>query len=413
MTRRPPHGPLQRPGRARAGAQWWRARSLVARDAVLALALAAAAALPGLGENGVRLGDLGLRPSGGPALLLAAVQVLPLLVRRRHPALCLALVAGGFAAYQLLGYPTTFAGVGLLVALYSAGAHLHRGRRCGAALALAGYVVLALLLERAGSAERPVDYVTFALVLAGAWAAGSWVRARALAEGERRRRGAHDAAAQERERIARELHDVVSHHVTAMVVQSEAAQYLVRDQPERASASLTAISSTGRRALEDLRHLLDALNGSDPDPDPDPEPARGAGPGRTSDLLRELVQRTRASGQPVLLAERGVPDLSADAELVVVRVVQEALTNAVKHAPGRPTGVEVRYAGAEVEVTVTTDGPHGVPAARPGGHVPAGGRRGLTGLRRRVDDAGGTLVAGPDPEGGFTVRATIPAGGAR
>src|SRR5262249_55022754 len=156
---------------------------------------------------------------------------------------------------------------------------------------------------------------------------GTWMRARARQEAERRRDAASSAIAQERARIARELHDVVTHHVTAMVVQADAAQFVVADAPERAVSGLAAISDTGRRTLAELRYFLGVL-------DPVPEVERAPAVGR----LGDLVEQTRSAGQPVELSEEGERQpMTHGAELAAYRVVQEALTNALKHAPGRRT----------------------------------------------------------------------------
>jgi signal transduction histidine kinase len=201
----------------------------------------------------------------------------------------------------------------------------------------------------------------------------------------------------ERARIAHELHDIVTHHVTAMVVQAHAAQYLVSGEPDRVSAGLTAISETGRRALADLRDLLAVLRV--------PEPAAGSERSPTLSQLAELVERTRAAGQPVELIEEGTPRRGSDGvELAAYRVAQESLTNALKHAPGRRTVVRVGHLADEIRVEVTTAaGPDGA------GRRPAGrSGHGLLGLAERVGLYGGELRAGPAPDGTFQVHATIP-----
>ena len=208
----------------------------------------------------------------------------------------------------------------------------------------------------------------------------------------------------ERERIARELHDVVTHHVTAMVVQADATPYLLDGDRGLVEANLSSISDTGRRALGDLRELLNVLS---------PAHDRPSAPrGPTAGKLQELVEQTRTVGQPVELIEDWDPDLLEDGvDLTAYRVVQEALTNALKHAPGRRTVVHVRRdAPDRVVVEVTTDGPGAGVAtvlarARPA--VPSG--RGLDGLRRRVAMAGGELAVGPEADGRWVVRATLPA----
>jgi signal transduction histidine kinase len=392
-------------------AGWWRSRGVV-QDSVLAAVLTAAAFVPQLQGKGVAMGQLSLRHADTLAGVLTAAQSLPLALRRRQPAVCLVVIGGAFAAYQSLGYPSTLASVGLLVALYSAGAHARRFRGQLGAAASAAYVALAVVLHGLHAPQTLVDYVTFYVVLLACWGTGAWVRARQFKQTERQSRATQEAMAEERARIARELHDVVTHHVTAMVVQADAAQFLV-DGPDRPAApepaaaaavrnadlladSLSAISGTGRRALAELRQLLGVLDA--------PGGAADDGPtGREPTLGRlcDLVGQTRRAGQPVELivdGERGT--LAASLELAAYRVVQEALTNAVKHAPGRRTVVRVRY-GDELSIDVSTDGPV-IPA---GAFMPG---RGLTGLRERVSRCGGELTAGGLADGGFSVRARMP-----
>jgi signal transduction histidine kinase len=296
-------------------------------------------------------------------------------------------VAIGFAADQLRGYHTV-AGTAFAIALLSAGAHLDRHRRITVVLGTAAYVPLALALDHQGGTEDVTGFVTFYCGMAIAWGIGAWLRLSRAAEVDRRRHVAEATRAAERTRMARELHDVVTHHVTAMVVQAEAARYLTTS-PERLDQTLTAITGTGRRAITDLRHLLDVLN-----------PDHGADRG-----LHALVEQTRQAGQPVEFVEEGKPvDAAGSAGAAAYRVVQEALTNALKYAHGSPTTVHVHHGEEEITVEVGTDGP-GSSAASPGGSG-----RGLDGLRERVDVLGGEFSSGRRDGGGFVVRARIPAG---
>ena len=364
------------------------------QDALFAAAFTVLGFLPPLAASGVLLGELPVHRAGPLAAALALAQCLPLAIRRRLPALCLAIVACAFAAYQLLAYPPSFSSVGLLLALYAAGAHEATFRRKLALGATASYVVLAIALEDLGSAERPVDYVAFYLALAACWGAGALIRGRQAREGERRRRAAAQATADERTRIARELHDVVTQHVTGMVVQADAGQFLLTGPPDLLASGLTEISATGRRALGELRYLQGVLD----TPDGEGEPA--APP--SGERLRDLVEQARRAGQPADLIEKGEPEaITASAEFAAYRVVQEALTNAVKHAPGRPTLVVVRH-GDGISIEVTTEGP----AIADGSFVPG---RGLSGLRERVHGCGGDLEIGGQPGGGFRVYAQLPA----
>ncbi|MET9618995.1 histidine kinase [Kitasatospora indigofera] len=379
-------------------------RDVLLKDGILALALTLTAFVPTLSGIGAQIGDLPERPANALGLGLVLAHTLPLAVRRRWPAASLAVVAGAFAVHQALGFATTFASVGLYLALYSAGAHQVRFRQGLAALMGAGYAVLAVVLHHFGSPQSVPDYLAFSLVLAAVWLLGSTVRTRRAKEAQRRRLAAETATTAERARIARELHDVVTHHVTAMVVQADAAQFLLTSAPERAAEGLVAVSDTGRRALTELRYLLDVLEATGESAAVDPAHADRA---PTLGRVGDLVERARRSGQPVEFSQQGERrPQSVDVELAAYRVVQETLTNALKHAAGEPTRVLLRYGDEHLGIEVATDGPVAAPVARKPG--PAGGR-GLAGLRARVRMLDGELEAGPRPEGGFEVRATIPA----
>ena len=374
---------------------WSRAPAV--RDLALAVLLVAVSAAPGTSGVWVQLGELPLRPLDALGVALVLAQSLPLVLRRTRPATCLAVVGLAFAVHQALGYPPTAAGLGLYVALYSAGAHLQRRRRASAAVAVAGYLVLAVVLRAVGSPAGALELLTFLPVLAVFWIAGTWVRARRGTQAALRTAEAAAAVAEERARIARELHDVVSHHVTAMVVQAEAMQFLVQRQPERVVAGLEVIGETGRSAMTDLRDLLGALHGAG---ECGREPAVGS--------VADLVERSRAAGLAVELHESGPAGTGpTGVELAVYRVVQESLTNAVKHAPGAGTLVRVDRGPREVVVEVSTTA-----VGRPRRGWARSGR-GLTGLAERVGFVGGRFAAGPEPDGGFAVRAWIPLGGGR
>ncbi|MFF3835795.1 sensor histidine kinase [Streptomyces sp. NPDC002458] len=343
-------------------------------------------------SNGTDVGGLPNRPFDALAVVAIALQSLPLAGRRRWPVLCFALVSAGFALDQLRGYHT-LAGIALPIGLISVAAQLEHHRRTTAIALTAAYVPLAVALDTIGPGEPPSEYVMFYVAVALAWGVGTWLRTTRAAEAERRRRVAEDTRTAERARIARELHDVVTHHVTAMVVQAEAARYLTA-APERLDQSLTAVTDTGRRAITDLRHLLNLLN---------PDHGTKATPPPVGRLLT-LVEQTRRAGQPVEFTEEGTPaESTGSADLVAYRVVQESLTNALKYAHGSATSVRVRHCDEEITVEVSTD--------RTSSKVPltGGSGRGLAGLRERVDVLGGDFHAGRLPDGGFTVRVRIPA----
>ncbi|MFS8198211.1 sensor histidine kinase [Streptomyces sp. CWNU-52B] len=411
----------------------WEALGVLGRDAVVTVLLAPVMFAPATAPIGARFGDLAERPAGLPGALVMAALWLPLVVRRRWPGMCLALVAGAFAAQELAGYPKTGATWGLYIALYSLGAHGRgvdsRRRALWITVATALFALFALALYDRGSPQRVPDFVLMYLVLLGCWAVGRVVRARQDGEAERRRLSVEAATARERARIARELHDVVTHHVTAMVVQADAAQFLLADAPERVEAGLGAISDSGRHALTDLQHLLGVLKASGGTSSEDTTADGKAPDGRAADgpraaasaadrtpepgRLSDLVEQTRTAGQPVELAERGerVPMASA-VELAAFRVVQESLTNALKHAPGHRTRVQVHYGRHELEVEVTTEGAPASPDAPRVRPLGRGSGYGLIGLRERVSVFGGDLSAGALPDGGFSVRARIPSGAA-
>ncbi|PRY55901.1 sensor histidine kinase [Glycomyces artemisiae] len=371
----------------------WRRLDVAVRDLPLGLLLAALSFLPVLRGHETQVGDLPGRPLDTLGFAILALECLPLALRRRLPGVSLGLVALGFVLASLGSYHTV-AGTALAIALLSAGAHLERFRRTAIGVLTVVYVALAFALAGLGSTEGVGGFATFYVMLAVTWGVGAWLRSTRAAEAERRRHVAAETRAAERTRIARELHDVVTHHVTAMVVQAEAARYLTA-APERLDQALEAVGETGRRAVTDLRHLLDLL-----------EPGRGAEP-RTPPVgrLLTLVEQTRQAGQPVEFTEEGTPAASTgSADLVAYRIVQEGLTNALKHARSSPTRVLVRHRDSDITVEVATGRSGSGPAAQ-------GSGRGLAGLRERVDLLGGDFDAG-ETEGGFAIRARIPARGA-
>jgi signal transduction histidine kinase len=380
----------------RRAVELWHRLDVAVRDLPLGLLLLAGALLPAFHNHGTQLGGVPTRPIDSLGVVAVVLECLPLAVRRRWPAVCLALVSAGFAADQVGGYHSV-AAMALPIALLSTGAHLERRRRATALLFSAAYVALAVALSALAAGEEPAGFATFYLALALVWGVGTWLRSTRASEAELRRRIAEDTRSAERTRIAGELHDVVTHHVTAMVVQAEAARYLT-GAPERLDQALTAVTDTGRRAITDLRHLLELLN-----------PDHGtAGTAPFLGGLDTLVEQTRRAGQPVEFTEEGTPaESSGSADLVAYRVAQEALTNALKHAHGTPTSVRVRHNEREITVEVSTEVGTG-PGARNGST--AGGGRGLAGLRERVDVLGGDFTAGRGAGGGFTVRARIPTG---
>ena len=374
----------------------WQQYEVVIRDLPLALLLLVAALVPGL-HLGTQVGNIPTRPFDVLAVAVVALECLPLAVRQPWPTASLVLSSLGFAVDQLRGYHTA-GGTALAFIILSAGVHLERFRRTVIVLLSAAYGLWAIAVDRLGTAndatDRVTEFLTFYLVLAILWGIGARMRLSRQAEAERRRHVAETSRAAERTRIAGELHDVVTHHVTAMVVQAESARYLTAS-PERLDETLTAVTDTGRRAIADLRHLLEVL---------DPDHGTTA-PALTVGELRSLVEQTRRAGQPVEFTEEGDPqDVAGSAELAAYRVVQEALTNALKYAHGSRTVVHVQHRTREIIVDVSTAGSRSQSAS------PGGSGRGLAGLRERVGLLGGEFSAGRGADGSFVVRARIPAG---
>ena len=303
--------------------------------------------------------------------------------------------------------------VGGLVGMYSVAAWGGRRAALVAGGVAAAVAVAAMSLPRTDA--DLVDAAFVSLAFAGAWVLGDRARVqRALAAElaeraarlEREREGqARRAVASERARIARELHDVVAHHVSMMVVQAEAGPVAVERDPARAAGAFAAIAATGRQALAEMRRLLGVLRG-----DGGPGPGLAPQPGLAD--VAALVEQVGQAGLEVeLVVEGDRAPLPAGVELSAYRIVQEALTNAVKHgAPGRAR-VLVRYGERDLELRIengvgSASGRRSTDAARPSGRA----GQGLVGMRERVGLFGGELSAGPGPDGGFTVAARLPLG---
>jgi signal transduction histidine kinase len=273
-------------------------------------------------------------------------------------------------------------------AAYALGAH-ETFRR--AAAGLAGTVPAIAVIDLAG-----VGLGMAVAPLAGFWLAGVLVRARrqhaALAgRNTELERQAEQARAAERARIARELHDIVAHHLSVIVLQAAGA----RASGRPAGAALAKIEDSGRQALSETRLLLGVLREAGEDAELGPQPGIGE--------LDGLAASVRAAGLPVHLAISGDhAGLPAAVGVSVYRIVQEALTNVLKHSGAARADVAIGCAGEGVTIEVTDDG-----SGRPAGPAPAGGH-GLTGMRERVAIFGGELCAGPRSGGGFAVRARLP-----
>jgi signal transduction histidine kinase len=348
-------------------------------------------------------------------VVIVAAQATALVFRRRSPLASVAAVSIPVVTMWILNYATNFDAISL-ISVYSATASSHRARRTvwlvvgGVVGLLTTVAVLGVLVPE--ESLPPLAVAGIAAIHITAAFIGEVVHDRRLrileleeraikAEAERELL-AREAVLSERSNIARDLHDVVAHGMSVMVVQAGAAQRLVRLQPERAEAALEQIQQTGREALTEMRRMLGVLRS-------DQEVAQ-LGPQPTLDDLAAVVQRCTDAGIPTELAVHGEPHTrSAGAEMAAYRVVQEALTNVMKHA-GRPARavVKVTHTADAVSLEVVDDG---VGATER--DLAASTGHGLVGMRERVELYHGTLRAGPRPGGGFRVAATIPLGPAQ
>ncbi|SDK56601.1 Signal transduction histidine kinase [Lentzea albidocapillata subsp. violacea] len=335
----------------------------------------------------------------------------PMPFRRYHPlGTSYLILAGGFLQLfshgGINGIPVRMSDFALAIALYTLVAYTNRKT----ALIYVGWLVAGTLLWaifQIGELQA-VFLVFLVFVIFGfSWAMGEFIGARRAYQREMEQRlvlleterdqQAKIAVGEERSRIARELHDIVAHAVSVMIVHADGAAYTIRSQPEVAENAVRTIADTGRLALTEMRRLLGVLRSEEAETQWAPQPdARG---------VVELAENTRAAGVPVRLEINGdVDDLPVGVGLSVYRIVQEALTNTIKHA-GAGTTALVRLARTpeELRLEVTDNGfgtPHDV--------VKVSGGNGLIGMRERAAVLGGEFEAGPNPGGGWRVRATFP-----
>jgi signal transduction histidine kinase len=327
---------------------------------------------------------------------LVAVQVVPLVWRRRAPLAVLFVSGLGSLVFGMANLPDPAIQFTLALALYTVAAY--RCRRISVPVVLASVVVGALsfvLDDQADLADIAVTY----LVGVGAWVVGDSTRSqreRAAWLAQRQQDGARRAAAEERVRIARDLHDVVAHHISVIAVQAEAAQEVLAAHPERAERAMATVAETARTALGELRRMLGLLRS---DAGRAPQPDLGA--------VDELVASVRGAGLAVEVRTTG-PARPVDGVVGVTayRIVQEALTNVLRHADARRACVDLAFDADALVIRVADDG-RGPRAARPGA-TNGGGGQGIVGMRERVTVLGGRLETGPAPDGGFTVEARLP-----
>jgi signal transduction histidine kinase len=315
-------------------------------------------------------------------LALVLVQAIALRWRRRQPERVMAVVLVTGLAFQLLypqivvPFPALFA-VGSLAAVRPPRASL---------VWLAGVVALAATNFFTTTVEDTVFTMGLAV---GAWALGEAARNRRVAIEEETQR----AMAEEQARIARELHDVIAHSVSMIVVQAAAADDVFDERPDQAREALRSIEQAGRDAMAELRRLLSAVRPGVQEEGTEPQPGL--------DRIDELAESLRAGGLQVAVRREGEPaDLPAGLDLSAYRIVQEALTNTLRHARATRADVTLSYATDALELDIRDDG-----------RAPAGngtGGHGLVGMRERAALLGGELEAGPHPDGGYRVHARLP-----
>ncbi|WP_420823208.1 MULTISPECIES: sensor histidine kinase [Streptomyces] len=357
------------------------------------------------------------RPSGPGGLAfmvtLAVIASGALALRRRYPLAVLCVVtAATLATPQSVGRLTFYA---FVIAVYSAA--VYSPYRVAT---LAALPVSVTLVGTSGNSVAPIvpnQYIALLILVPMAVAAvglRTWKlrtdegRTRLLALEREQAEALRRAVEHERARIARELHDVVTHNVSVMIIQAGAARKIMNTSPEQAGEALLAVEAGGRAAMTELRHVMGLLTmgsvGEGTDGDADlADSAAELAPQPGLDQLETLVGRVRDTGLPVDLTVTGPPrPLPPGLELAAYRVVQEALTNTVKHASGATAAVTVEYGPQRLRVEVTDTGGH------PGAGVAAGNGRGLIGLRERLAVYDGTLNTGRRLTGGYRVEALIP-----
>jgi signal transduction histidine kinase len=335
---------------------------------------------------------------------IVLLMTLPLLTRRRWPfaAPAFVFVVGGVSSF-FEGLLIPYSGplfLAILASTFLFGMLRDRFER-GAGLGI-GLATVAVIGWNDPSASLG-EYIAVPLIIGVVWVAAfafsrkldevDAVRERALRLEREREEGAREAVAEERARLARELHDVVGHSVSVMTVQASAVRRLLLPEQEKEREALEVVEQTGRQALAEMRRLVGVLRR--------PEEAPTLAPQPSLEHLDKLVAHVRDSGLPVDLRVEGEPArIPAGVDLTAYRLVQEGLTNALKHARADHAQVVVRYGDGEIELEVADNGT--------GGGDGSGGGHGLVGMRERVAVYGGELDAAPRPEGGFRLRARLP-----
>lgn len=386
-------------------ATWLRHHPMIA-DAILVGVLAAIAMpSPFLATEPSRAGD-------AVAAILVAAETIPLIWRRSNPDITLAVVGGATLAYYAAGYGSQPAWAALVVASYSFGAHRRTWPQLWAVGALTAEFAASFATRPTPKAPTTVAGISVGACVAFvvAWAAGEILRSRRheaarlahraeLAEADRETQ-ARRAVAAERSRIARELHDVVAHALGVIVMQAGGAARVADLDPALARDIFRSIEHAGRQAFAEMRRLVDVLREDDLPAERSPQPSIGD--------LTSLIAQFADAGLPVSLTVEGQPaNVGAGIGLAVYRIVQEALTNTLKHAgPGVPSQILLVWHAHDLQVDVSNDAA-GIRQVDHAQLVDSGGH-GLIGMRERVALYGGEMHAGRREGGGFRVHATIP-----
>jgi len=336
-------------------------------------------------------------------IALALTLVLPLLWRRRAPFLVFWVVYGA-ALEQALISPELNDDLALLVAFYMVAARESPRRVLAAAAALeCGAALFASAHESPGN--KVSIWVGFSLSFAVTAMLGYYARDRVARLERERRQEAEHAAAAERARVAREMHDIVAHNIAVMIALADGAAYTIAQSPDQAAVLIGHAAETGRSALTEMRRLLGILR----------QPGAAAPGNAPQPALADLdtmIDTVREAGLPVRLTVSGRPfPVSPSAQLALYRIIQEALTNTLKHADATSAHVRLQYRDWEVDLEVTDDGrPGGIAASASPGAGPTAAGHGLAGMRERAAVFGGEVTAGPRPEGGWRVHTLLRAG---
>ena len=362
--------------------------------------------------------DINIRPEPGSefvqegvlGVILALLQVLPIIFARKYPLLALIVIFAAFAGHNALDHQLLWVvQFSSMLALFLVTSQTN-DRQSLVAIVMT-FAVTAIVF---GIIRKDLDQaIAIILLFSAVWMVGKVVRSRyrrlevasrVIADlSEEQERVSREAVVDERARIARELHDILGHTLNLIVIQAGAAQRVFAKTPEKALDNLNSIESTGRQALSDVDRLLGILRDPD-DPSNSRSPSLEARP--SISRLNSLVEEMGATGQPVELFVSGTPvSITPSTDLSAYRIVQEALTNVMRHASGSKARVDLDYSEKHLAVTITNDS-SGVDKLK----GRKGGGSGVVGMRERTALFGGEFEAGATDDGGWRVHATFPVG---